>query len=1245
MIRKLARLIVLLTPLVSVSTLVHAQGSSTTATVTGVVQDSTGGIIPGASVAIKNVATGVKTDTVTNSSGTFSVPGLMAGTYEATISLSGFKTVVIDKIGLTPGNTSSVGVVKLDIGQTSETVNVSAHTELIDTASTTVSSTISADQINELPLVTKNAMQFMAFLPGINSASGTHVQRNSTVMGLPQNAIAIVIDGVNIQDQSVKSTDGFYADIRPQTDLVEQVTVTQGTAAADSAGQGAVQIKFQTRSGTNQQTGSAYEYLRDTVLNSNSYFNEQKNLPKNPINWNQFGFRQGGPIVIPGVYDGHDKAFYFFNYEEFRLPLTASTTRTALSPQAQTGVFRYGCSTTGCSNSVNLLDIAARNGQIATTDPTVKALWTGINQAVQTQGNIQQNLDLNTFSYTWQPTLFRAEHLPGGSLDVNISQKHRAHGTFIYQKVNSNPDVVNSGYSSFPDLPVTSSQYSFRLTATASLRSTLSTNLINEASWGTIWSPVYFSSNITPADYVGGVAFNFLAVGGNTPTAFNVRTNSTSRNGSNFNFSDKLTWLKGKHSFSMGGVYTRVTDWEASHAIVPVYQLGLDTTNDPAAAMFTGGATGNLPNATTGELTSARNLYAMLTGRVTQVTGNAVLQPDGTYVYRGDPFEKIYQDEVGMFIQDQWQWRPNLTINAGIRYELQFPITPTAALYARNDISDVCGRAGIGDAASNAPEATIGCQFGKPGIPLNSTAPTYKQYTAGSPGYNLDKNEFAPSIGAAWQPNVRDGFWQKILGNPDLSTVRASYARAFNQPGLSDFLGTLRSGPGLTVNADRNATNQNLVLPGQTWPVLLSQPNRLGPPATCGAGQTVGCIPTSATYPQPINFSTGITAFDPNYQTSHTDSWSFGFQRSMSKNMSVEVRYVGNYNTGVPTTVNYNEQDIYNAAFGSSSSFVDEFRKAQGNLAANVAANRGATFAYTGIPGTAPLPIFLASYTGKGAAQANDPAAYTGTQWANTATVPSLSYFQPNIGTFASTNATNGLFGNPTFRGNGIAAGMPSNFWVMNPDVQSANVRTAEGFTKYHTIQFLLNRRLSNGLAFSGNYAYQVGYVSSLDTLFRDRATLRNTTATAPPPHAWKGTVNYELPFGRGQRFATNAGALTDAFIGGWQVNLTGRVETGRLIDIGDVKLVNMSLSDLQKSFKYYVNPADNQVYDLPQALIANTIKAFSVDATNTTGHPLCTGANSAVCGGPDPTQPYIHRLPTRAVCGSSPVIAASGSS
>src|SRR5262249_36897947 len=142
--------------------------------------------------------------------------------------------------------------------------------------------------------------------------------------------------------------------------------------------------------------------------------------------------------------------------------------------------------------------------------------------------------------------------------------------------------------------------------------------------------------------------------------------------------------------------------------------------------------------------------------------------------------------------------------------------------------------------------------------------------------------------------------------------------------------------------------------------------------------------------------------------------------------------------------------------------------------------------------------------------------------------------------------------------------------------------------------------------------------------MFRPLATLRDTSTMSPPPHSYKVTANYELPFGRSERWGANANKWVDGFIGNWQVAMTGRVETGRLFDIGDLKLVNMTRSDLQSVLKYYTNPADAFVYALPQDLIANTIKAFSSDPTSPTGHPLCTGSNAATCGGPDTTKPYI---------------------
>ena len=155
---------------------------------------------------------------------------------------------------------------------------------------------MNVDQINQMPLPTRNALNAVTFLTGVNTSG---INRDANVNGLPQSFINITLDGIGNNDQYNKTSDGFFASVTPRQDAVEAVTVTMAAGGADVGGHGAVGINFVTRSGTNRFSGSAYEYLRAPELNSNYWFNERNSLPKNDVKLNQYGFRQGGPIMIP----------------------------------------------------------------------------------------------------------------------------------------------------------------------------------------------------------------------------------------------------------------------------------------------------------------------------------------------------------------------------------------------------------------------------------------------------------------------------------------------------------------------------------------------------------------------------------------------------------------------------------------------------------------------------------------------------------------------------------------------------------------------------------------------------------------------------------------------------------------------------------------------------------------------------------------------------------------------------------
>ncbi len=188
--------------------------------------------------------------------------------------------------------------------------------------------------------------------------------------------------------------------------------------------------------------------------------------------------------------------------------------------------------------------------------------------------------------------------------------------------------------------------------------------------------------------------------------------------------------------------------------------------------------------------------------------------------------------------------------------------------------------------------------------------------------------------------------------------------------------------------------------------------------------------------------------------------------------MSIEARYIRTDSYGSWTlrnlagALNYNEVDIV------ENKFIDEFRLAQANLVANIAAGKSSSgFAYTGAPGTSPLPIFLANLNGSSAA--TDPSKYTGSGWTNSTLVQSMYALNPNPQTAASN-----LRGNATYRANLVAAGYPANFFVVNPYVNNSTVVTNGPSTTYNGVQLILNRRYSNGFQVQASYTYSKGYQS-----------------------------------------------------------------------------------------------------------------------------------------------------------------------
>ena len=273
----IARLLSALMLTLAAAAAASAQGSFFTS-LSGAVVDAQGGVIPGADVKVKNTGTGIENNTVTGSDGTFTIPSLPGGTYSVTVTLQGFKTVTLNSVTLNAAVPANVKVT-LQVGALEENVTVTGDSALVvQTQSPSIATNLTGAQITGLPLTSRNALDSLTSLPGFNT-SGT--ARNSTVNGLPKSAVNITLDGMSIQDNYNKTTDGYYARLTPTLDSVEEVTVTTAGNTADSTGQGGVQIRFVTKSGSNSWTGTAYQYFRHDALNANTWFNN-RDLPPDP---------------------------------------------------------------------------------------------------------------------------------------------------------------------------------------------------------------------------------------------------------------------------------------------------------------------------------------------------------------------------------------------------------------------------------------------------------------------------------------------------------------------------------------------------------------------------------------------------------------------------------------------------------------------------------------------------------------------------------------------------------------------------------------------------------------------------------------------------------------------------------------------------------------------------------------------------------------------------------------------------
>src|SRR5437763_1998815 len=305
-----------------------AQLASQTALV-GTVTDSAGLPVPGAQVVAVNTGTADTYEATTNTEGYYAIQFVRVGTYDISVTLTGFQTSKVSGVEVATTQVVRTNVM-MTVGQLSESITVVAATPILDTDTPKISELVDSRAVNELPVNGRNVWTLASTTPGVLGGLNSDIGLSFRGAGQREIQNSLSLDGINSSANLLAATS-----MRPLADAVTEIQVQPGSTSAEYGAYLGVHVNVVTKSGTNSPHGSLFEFVQDAALDNRGYFENPAN-PKNPRRRNQFGTEIDGPVTIPKFYDGRNKTFFMGAYEGIRAnALTAGfvTVPTALMRQ------------------------------------------------------------------------------------------------------------------------------------------------------------------------------------------------------------------------------------------------------------------------------------------------------------------------------------------------------------------------------------------------------------------------------------------------------------------------------------------------------------------------------------------------------------------------------------------------------------------------------------------------------------------------------------------------------------------------------------------------------------------------------------------------------------------------------------------------------------------------------------------------------------------------------------------------
>lgn len=1098
---------------------------STTGKIVGTIT-APDGAVPGATVIVTDNQTGKEKTVTANEDGAFEVSQLEFGVYTVKISAAGFKTFTANDVKIDAGREFSLKA-QLEVGQISEVVTVTAGAEQINSSNGELSSTTSREQIRELPLNGRNPLSLISLTAGANAT-------NNSINGQRSSSSTFTRDGLNVQDNFIRS--GAFVPDRPSVDDTGEFTITTQNAGAEQGGGSSI-IQLVTPRGGSDFHGNLFEFNRNSKFTANDFFNNEQKIAKPFLNRNQFGGSLSGPVPLPGFNEGgpvfvKDKAFFFFNYEGFRLAQQVGAAATTLLPQARNGNFTY-VNTAGQQVTVNVLTganfvsplTAAQGGQL-TVDPIIQTRilnrLPATGNGVTTGINFTQVLNFNVSNPILRDSWT-------GRFDLDFNDRNSLN--VVYKRNNSatsRPDIA-SGFSTTPFV----NQGGPTNFLAAAYRWSPLGNFSNEFRGGFQYSEPFFNESNIPSDFlIGG-----LGIINSPEGAFR----SQGRNTLYRNFQDNAVYSIGNHSLCFGGQaefykfqsinFSGTQNFPGGD--IPTYNISTAANpNTPGliANQFPGGIN-------TADLARANALRYLLGGIIGSAGQTAnLVDPQTGYAFA--PSNQILNFEnYSAYVSDQWRVRSNFTLNLGLRYEFYTPLNNPQGLFLEPVIknNDLVGS--VLD-----PNATLDIVGGNSGTKGDFNKP--------------DRNNFGPNASFAYSPNVGKGLFSSLLGGG--TVIRGGFRLNYVNDEYVKSTATLVGGnPGLGAVTTQARLNGSINLAS-----ALTPRNGFNPLPTF---TLPGFTPPPITFFQ-NNINQGgaqVFGIDPNIQVPKVFEYNIGIQRNIGFKTVIEARYVGSRSDDFIRTTTFNQVDL------RSNGFLSDFLKAQQNCRLQGATLPGAANAFDplfictdarynpAIAGSQPLTVFN-NLSGGGLL--NNAAVYPLIQAGRAGSLAQLYFLNNLTGTVPI---------------------------VKNPNLFVDEILQNTGTLRYNALQVEVRRRFSDGFSFQANYTFQktLSDFPDEDQNRQDELQDNNNPRLnfARPDFDRTHTLNanaiYELPFGKGKRFL-NRGGLINLLFGGFQATSIVNLSSGPPIGIIDPRSTStITFASGRQSATSTLN--DEQIKDL----------------------------------------------------------------